>query len=304
MNLHDIAKLTRIKIWYDVVAVLIPFAICWPVDPMLAFAVLMTMVSIFLVAHIFNDVDDYENGTDLLNVEDKKKIGEPKPLVSGNITLVQAKSLMYGILGFGLVFALYILYVQFQAGIIPLAITAFLGFFTVFMAYSYSGKPVQFSYRGTGEIVLTWCGGCAPVLIPFYIFTHTVTLAIIITAIGLGILLSSVLSRSQLIDIDGDLQTNRMTLTARTYKRYGKEAVDGVHFALFGVGSILTWAGAALIIGDAWVFLGWFFIVPVMFLGVWLLKDLDLVAARIGVFQNYTWHVIIIACLVAAVRWL
>lgn len=198
MDTKTLFQITRVKIYHGIVSFVVPLAIVFPLvkwfDALLIF---ITSFSILLATHVIDDINGYKNKTDILNAKQKIKIGEPKPLVSGKLTLHQAKYLAIGLLCIAFSSAMTLVFTN-EGSLITLT----LGFFTVFWAYSYAGAPLKLSYHGLGESVLVVCAGIMPVNITYFIMTASFSAPVFFLGLGLGLLFASVLTASNMADVD------------------------------------------------------------------------------------------------------
>jgi 1,4-dihydroxy-2-naphthoate octaprenyltransferase len=244
-------NLTRIKIWYGVLSLIIPISaivfVNW-IDVLLIFSVTFLVL---LAVHIADDIYGFKSGTDILNQQQKEDLKEPKPLVAKQLSLKFAYGLMVLLLVLALVCGILLVITH---GIILLV----LGGFTVFYGYSYSGPPFKLSYRGLGETVLIICTGLMPVMIAYYVFTHTINVWMCFIGLGLGLIFGSVLTCSNMADIEGDLAVKRKTLTVKIYKRWSTEAVLLGHKLIMLIGIALLTVGSILFISSPYslIFLG------------------------------------------------
>ena len=195
-------------------------ALAAPTTDLLSSTVLLGgAIAVLLAVHVADDIFGFLNGTDQLTHESHIMMGETKPLVTGEISLTEAWVWFASFTAVGLGVLLY-----FSLTEPPLFVG--IALFTILWGYSYSGYPLKLSYRGLGETVLVWCAGVAPTVISYGIVTGDyLHYEPWIIGSALGFLFSAVLMNSNYADVEEDISTNRMTLTAYLYRRGGHNLV-------------------------------------------------------------------------------
>lgn len=294
MDSKSLYQLTRIKIFYGILALVIPVVYAYPNINWSDIGIMFSCAfTILLGVHVADDIYGYLNRTDILNAEQKKRIGEPKPLVSGKATLQEATLIF-----FILFFSAFILglYLVIQHGLVLLI----MGAFTAGWGVSYSKAPFKLSYRGLGESVLVVCGGVMPVTISYFIISHSFSIEMTLIGLGLGLIFASVLTRSNLADVRGDLKTNRWTLTAILFKRYGRDSVNIVHFIIMSTGSLVLIYGMMILLGAIGIMIG---VVSSIFIFYAIMLSHEPETGRKIVFHSYLSHIIVICVLILVNKW-
>ncbi|MHC1567850.1 MAG: UbiA family prenyltransferase [Candidatus Syntropharchaeia archaeon] len=173
----------------------------------ISFIALLMMVE---AAYISNDYFDF--GTDILNPS--KITGGSKVLCEGLLekeeVLKTSVILILSAIPLGIVLQFY-----FRTGILTLP----LGAFGMFLAYSYSGKPLRLSYRGLGEVSLALNNSWTPIFAGYYLQIHQVHWLPTIVSIPyiLGVFSQKLLR--EFPDIDADRSSGRRNLVVI----FGKE---------------------------------------------------------------------------------
>lgn len=297
-------NIMRMRIWYGVLAMIIPTV--YYIDQVYwldAFAIFGTSFAILLAVHIFDDINGYMNGTDRMTVKEKQDIGEPKMLVSGRLNLSEATVLAFSMFIIAMLGAIWLVTSLYSQAAEYALIILILGGVAAGMGYSYSGKPLQLSYHGLGESVLVVCAGIIPVMVSQYIYVHTFTTAMFFVGLGCGLMFASVLSRSNLLDVQGDIASDRWTLTAIYYRNHGAETVKMLHVIFMGAGFIYLIYGLYLLfgLGSVWPFLI-VLVVPFM-LYHWMHLDGDIVLSRKRVFTIYQFTILMVIIAIVLEKW-
>ncbi len=217
-----VRDLLRWKVPFGLFPILLPAIMLWPDFDWWELLVLaLGSLCTVLMVHVVDDIFGFLSGTDKLNEEQKEEIGHPKPIVRGDISINTA-IIIASLLASGVMVSAILLLFYFDNSLWLLP----MGAFTVLWAYSYSGWPLKLSYHGMGETVLLMCGGVMPVMISYYVLSGRISLEAIWVGAFIGGLFSSILFSAQQADIEGDLSSDRLTLTARIYKRSGHKGVN------------------------------------------------------------------------------
>ncbi|MBM3157320.1 MAG: prenyltransferase [Chloroflexi bacterium] len=163
---------------------------------------------ILLVTHYSNEYFDYE--TDSLNVEYNKFSGGSRVLPAGLIPRSQALPATF----FALVAAVIvwlIIWFYFKTGPLTMVLAAF----GLLGGYFYTGKPIQGSYRGAGELILAICTGWLTVNTAYYL--QTGTFALIPTLVSIPIAIHGFLAiyLMEIADYTSDRLAGKKTLVVR-----------------------------------------------------------------------------------------
>ncbi|MDY6827437.1 MAG: prenyltransferase [Bacillota bacterium] len=90
-----------------------------------------------------------------------------------------------------------------------------------FFALLYSLPPLQFAYRGLGELIVGLTFAPLITISTFLVQTHTVTTQVIIASLPLGFLIANVLWINQYPDYEADLKGGKMNGVLRLGKKKG-----------------------------------------------------------------------------------
>ena len=208
--------------------------------PLVFAATLAAALLIQIGTNFANDLFDYEHGADTA-----ERLGPPRVTQSGLISPEQVR------LGTVITFvtaAAIGLYLAFVGGWPILAI----GAAAIVAGVVYTGGPWPLGYHGLGDLMVFAFFGMVAVTGTYYLQAETVSVAAVIAAVPVGLLVTAILVVNNLRDIETDAQAGKRTLAVRLGERTTR-----LQYALFVLGPyaiapILLAAGAT-----AWVFLSW-----------------------------------------------
>jgi 1,4-dihydroxy-2-naphthoate octaprenyltransferase len=149
------------------------------------------------------------------------------------------------------------------AGLAVVAITGHwwllgVGAACVLAAWYYTGGKRPYGYAGLGEIFVFVFFGLVAVCGTVYLQSGRVTVATVLTAIGIGSLACAILVANNLRDIVGDAAVGKRTLATRL----GDRRTRILYVALIGVAAVMIVAAAALT--SLWALLGLLGLLPIV----------------------------------------
>jgi 1,4-dihydroxy-2-naphthoate octaprenyltransferase len=171
----------------------------------LGFALLALIVSLALQVGVnyANDYSDGIRGTDAARVGPVRLVGQGLARPDNVRFMALASFGVAGVAGLGLVAA---------SSTLPLLLV---GALAVVAAWRYTGGSNPYGYRGLGEIYVFVFFGLVATLGTTYTQAHTLTLASVLGACGVGALASAILVANNLRDIPGDTVAGKRTLAVR-----------------------------------------------------------------------------------------
>ena len=181
----------------------IAYHVLGTIDPLIFVVSFFAVIVMVEAAYISNDYFDYD--TDLGNPS--KFTGGSKVLVEGELQKEVVLKVTAGLIAFAFILGLII---QFGLKAGPLSIP--IGAFGMFLAYSYSGKPLRLSYHGLGEITLAFNNAWTPIFAGYYLQVHRPDLLPTIVAIPyiLGVFSQKLLR--EIPDLEYDMKAGRRNL--------------------------------------------------------------------------------------------
>lgn len=163
-----------------------------------------------------NEYVDYRSGVDRFVTPDKRTpfSGGKKTIVDGKLTLKE--NLVIGIttVAAGSVLGLYIVLVR-EFNVL------WIGLAGVFFALFYSLPPLQFAYRGWGEVVVGLTFGPLITTGTYLVQTQTISPEVVIASLPLGFIIANVLWINQYPDYEADLKGGKMNGVVRLGKKKG-----------------------------------------------------------------------------------
>ncbi|MDH4467041.1 MAG: 1,4-dihydroxy-2-naphthoate octaprenyltransferase [Bacteriovoracaceae bacterium] len=164
--------------------------------------ILLSAVMIQIATNLFNDVIDFEKGSD------KIRVGPKRVSASGLVPPEMVKKWAYACLA-----------IAFLAGI-PLilrggVIIFFLGVISLYLSYGYTGGIAQLAYRGLGELFVFLFFGLFAFLGSYYLFTLELTWESFYLACSLGLLATTLIGINNLRDRGLDILAKKFTLATR-----------------------------------------------------------------------------------------
>jgi 1,4-dihydroxy-2-naphthoate polyprenyltransferase len=190
--------------------------------------------------HALDDVTGFRDGSDARNYAPERRRSQVKPLVTGDLTVRQARS--FAALTGGASIACIVLFcvvAEFQPWWV------FVGGLAVIVLGSQYSAGINFSYRiiGGGEI-LTGTTLAASTLIPYAAATVAVDRTIGVESVLFGLWLVMVLMCSNSRDADDDRLVGRRTIAALTSVHGNRVAMASVFLASWGLIVVAVSVGA------------------------------------------------------------
>lgn len=173
-----------------------------------------------------NEYIDYLSGVDTFVSPDKRTpfSGGKKTIIDGKLTLQE--NLVIGIITitFGCLLGLIVvLFREFDI--------LWIGLAGVFFALFYSLPPLEFAYRGLGELVVGFTFGPLITTGTYLVQAHTISFNVILASLPLGFLIANVLWINQYPDYEADLKGGKMNGVVRMGKKKGVN----IYALLFGL---------------------------------------------------------------------
>ncbi len=175
-----------------------------------ALAALLGALLLQIAANLANDVFDYHKGADT-----EQRLGPTRVTQAGLLPPHQVMIGMWVVFGLA---ALIGLYLTWAAGWPVVAI----GLLSIAAAVAYTGGPFPLGYHGLGEIAVFIFFGLAAVCGTYYVQAQSLTLAVVLSAVPMGLLSSAILAVNNLRDIETDRAAGKHTLAARFGLRWAR----------------------------------------------------------------------------------
>ena len=165
-----------------------------------ALAALTGALLLQIGVNLANDYFDYVKGVDTSD-----RLGPVRVTQSGLISPVQVRAGMILVFVLAIAVGLYLV----AAGGWPILLV---GCAAIIAALSYSGGPYPLASHGLGDLFVFIFFGLVAVCGTYYVQTHQLTLATVLMAIPLGLLITAILVVNNLRDIKTDRKAGKNTL--------------------------------------------------------------------------------------------
>jgi len=192
---------------------------------------LLTTLFFQVLSNYANDYGDAVKGTD-----NENRVGPKRAVQSGEITKKQMKNAIIITSVFSLITSLGVIYASFGNDDFLSAILYFvLAIACVAAAIKYTVGNSAYGYRGLGDLFVFIFFGLVSTLGTYYLFGHTMNIAIIFPATAIGLLSISVLNMNNMRDVENDTVMGKNTLVVKM----GFEKAKQYHFWLLIIATIL-----------------------------------------------------------------
>ncbi len=213
-------------------------------------AVLLAAVLIQIGTNFANDYFDCVKGTDRAD-----RVGPTRATAAGLVTPAQMRNATIAVFGLAAVLGLYLAWI----GGWPIVL---IGAASIASGVLYTAGPFALGYLGLGELFVLIFFGPVAVGGTYYLLTHTLTRAALISGLAPGLLSCAVLVVNNYRDRHTDHVTGKKTLVVRFGQRFGRieYAVTLLSGCLIPV--VLVW----MVAGHAWSLMAVLTSVPCVFL--------------------------------------
>ncbi len=205
---------------------------------------LLTAVLLQILSNLANDLGDHQHGTD-----NADRIGPPRAVQSGAIAPAVMKRAMAICAVLAFISGCALITVALGATLKTLAFLI-IGLLAIGAAVKYTFGKNPYGYAGLGDVSVFLFFGIVGVCGTFYLHTQHFHPAVLLPAIGFGLLSTGVLNVNNMRDIHNDAASGKRTLVvrmgsanARTYHTFliGGGAACLVTFTLLGTQGPLQW---------------------------------------------------------------
>ncbi|GLT17914.1 1,4-dihydroxy-2-naphthoate octaprenyltransferase [Vibrio zhanjiangensis] len=169
-----------------------------------------------ILSNLANDYGDAVKGTDNSN-----RLGPMRAIQSGAVTLKDMKSAIKINLAFTLVFGLVLIFYSLDS-VKSILIFVALGGLAMIAAVAYTVGNKPYGYVGLGDVSVFIFFGLLGVMGTFFLHTGTITLSLVLPAVGCGLLAVAVLNVNNMRDIENDQECGKRTIAVRLGSRRAK----------------------------------------------------------------------------------
>ncbi len=188
----------------------------------------VAIVLILLVTYLAGEYYDYE--CDSMNKDFNTFSGGSRVLQSGILPRRHALIATYVAFALAVVIGLVIQF-HYDTGLYTIP----LGAFGLICGFFYSSRPIQWAYRGVGEILIAICYGWLTVNTGYYLQTGSFNLLPSLVSIPIGITIFLVILINEFPDYEADKAVNKRNLTVR----FGKQKM-AILYAILVILSLAT----------------------------------------------------------------
>ncbi|BFU60244.1 MULTISPECIES: 1,4-dihydroxy-2-naphthoate polyprenyltransferase [Rodentibacter] len=170
---------------------------------------LLTTILLQVLSNFANDYGDHQKGSDT-----KERIGPLRGIQKGEISAQELKWGLILMILASFVSGSFLIGIAYES-LSDLLFFAGLGILAIIAAITYTVGAKPYGYMGLGDISVLVFFGLIGVGGTYYLQTHSIDGAIILPAIGSGLLASAVLNINNLRDIEQDAKAGKNTLAVR-----------------------------------------------------------------------------------------
>ena len=203
-------------------------------------ATLSAALLIQIGANLANDLFDFERGADTAD-----RLGPPRVTQSGLISPQRVRLGTIVIFGIAMAIGLYLVYV----GGWPILV---IGALSIVAGVVYTGGPWPLGYHGLGDAMVFVFFGMVAVVGTYYLQAETVSGAVVVAAVPVGLLVTAILVVNNLRDIETDRRAGKLTLAVRL-----GEWATRLQYTLLVLGPYVCAVALLLVDVGPWALLSW-----------------------------------------------
>jgi 1,4-dihydroxy-2-naphthoate polyprenyltransferase len=202
---------------------------------------LLTVFGIFCIEVAKNasgEIYDFDSGTDLAVAPDDRSpfSGGKRVLVDGLLT--RRETALIAATGYALGIAVGVLMVLLRSHAV-----LWLGILGVACAFFYHAPPLQFSYRGLGELAVGVCYGPLIGMGAYLVQRGGVTPGVVLSSLPLGLLIAAFLWIAEFPDYTADRQAGKRTLVVQIGRRQASRLFPLIIATAFGILALMPLGG-------------------------------------------------------------
>jgi 1,4-dihydroxy-2-naphthoate octaprenyltransferase len=219
-------KLSRIPfLFVGILPLTLGFILAWRLGyggPFELYLLCTTAVILIMwMTYYLGEWNDLEG--DRINQNFHRFSGGSRVLVQGNLPARVSFFLGYGCLA-GAILTVFYIYLHYRTDLR----TLLLGGLGILFGFFYSSKPIRWSYRGMGEILIGFCYGWLPIAAGFFLFTGFFSPQILLLSVPVGFSIFNVILINEFPDEEADRAIGKRNLVVR----FGKERMGDLYIGL------------------------------------------------------------------------
>ncbi len=216
--------------------------------PIIAVLTFLTAILLQILSNLANDYGDAKNGADTPN-----RIGPQRMVHTGHITHKQIKNAIIFVIVLSVISGIWLLIESLDnIGYTGAMILFLIGLFAIAAAIAYTATKKPYGYRGLGDISVFLFFGLVAVAGSYFLQTGEISNTILVPAVGMGFLCTSVLNINNIRDIESDKLAHKNTIPVKI----GLQNAKIYHWLLLTVPIILfsslgilhSWLGVIIFI--------------------------------------------------------
>jgi 1,4-dihydroxy-2-naphthoate octaprenyltransferase len=191
---------------------------------------LITAVFLQILSNLANDYGDFAKGTD-----NEDRIGTPRALQSGMISIKAMKLAIVGFVVLCLISGVSLLMLAFGTEKLPELITFFiLGIGGIAAAIKYTVGKSAYGYKGLGDVFVFFFFGVVAVYGVYILYAGEFFWPCLLPAISIGCFSTAVLNINNIRDIESDRKAGKITIPVRL----GEDNARKYHIILMLIGGV------------------------------------------------------------------
>lgn len=191
----------------------------------------LTTIFLQILSNLANDYGDSVNGADSEHRE-----GPQRAVQSGEISLGAMKAAIAVFIALCLISGISLLYISFGLNMQAFLFFFGLGILAILAAIAYTAGRKPYGYMGLGDLSVLIFFGLVGVMGPYYLYTNSISLDLILPAISCGLFSVAVLNVNNIRDIESDKKAGKYSIPVRI----GREAAVRYHVALILLGVLAS----------------------------------------------------------------
>ncbi len=219
-------KLSRIPfLLVGILPLILGFILAWRLGYGGPFGLyLLSAAAVVLIMWMTYYIGEWNDlGGDRINQNFNQFSGGSRVLVQGSLPARVALFLGYGCLA-GAILAVSYIYLHYRTD----PRTLLLGGLGIVFGFFYSSKPIRWSHRGMGEILIGFCYGWLPIAAGFFLFTGFFSAKILLLSVPVGLSIFNVILINEFPDEEADRTVGKRNLVVR----FGKERMGDLYIGL------------------------------------------------------------------------
>ncbi len=169
---------------------------------------IIAILGVHVGTNVSNDYFDHLSGNDEINRHLTPFSGGSRVIQEGLVAPRTILTVALAGMAVGTVIGIYLV---FKRGLVLLPI----GIAGIFLGYFYTARPIQYCYRGVGELVVGILLGPLSVMGAYFVQTQRFDITVFLASIPIGLLVALILYINEFPDFEADRAVNKKHLIVR-----------------------------------------------------------------------------------------